>query len=181
MKLIIIHGPAAAGKLTIARRLAKLTGLPLFHNHLIVDAARSVFDFGSPEFVELRHKWWMEMFKKAAEAGKSLIFTFSPENTVPFTFVDEVCDLVHGLGGEVLFVRLTISEEEQERRIGNESRAEFGKLRSVEVLKEIRRRGGSEFPPLPDSGLTIDTEVTEPDEAARSIQEFFVLPLARTG
>lgn len=48
MRLVFIHGPAASGKLTVAKELAALTGYPLFHNHLIVDALLAVFPFGSP-------------------------------------------------------------------------------------------------------------------------------------
>ena len=40
MKLVFIYGGAASGKLTVARELVNLTGLALFHNHLIVDAVR---------------------------------------------------------------------------------------------------------------------------------------------
>jgi hypothetical protein len=35
MDLVFIHAPAAAGKLTIARELQKLTGLRVFHNQLV--------------------------------------------------------------------------------------------------------------------------------------------------
>jgi cytidylate kinase len=38
MKLLFLYGPAASGKLTIARELTTLTGFALFHNHLVVDA-----------------------------------------------------------------------------------------------------------------------------------------------
>lgn len=31
MKLIFLYGPVAAGKLTVARELAGITGFPLFH------------------------------------------------------------------------------------------------------------------------------------------------------
>src|SRR3712207_8263459 len=32
--LLFLHGPPAVGKLTVARRVAELTGWRLFHNHL---------------------------------------------------------------------------------------------------------------------------------------------------
>ena len=57
--LVFIFGRAAAGKLTIARELSRLTGLPVFHNHLIVNAVVAVFPFGSDEFVRLRDEFWM--------------------------------------------------------------------------------------------------------------------------
>jgi cytidylate kinase len=54
MDLVSIHGPVAAGKLTVARELSHLTGFRLFHNHLTVDAVAAVFDFGSEPFILLR-------------------------------------------------------------------------------------------------------------------------------
>ena len=38
MKLIIIHGPPAAGKLTTANEIAAATGFKVFHNHLSIAA-----------------------------------------------------------------------------------------------------------------------------------------------
>ena len=48
--LVYIYGPPASGKLTVATRLSALTGMPLFHNHLTVNAVTPVFAFGSPPF-----------------------------------------------------------------------------------------------------------------------------------
>jgi tRNA uridine 5-carbamoylmethylation protein Kti12 len=50
MELIIIHGPPAAGKLTVANEVAKLTGFKVFHNHLSIDCVKPVFEFGSEAF-----------------------------------------------------------------------------------------------------------------------------------
>ncbi len=86
MQLIIIFGPVASGKLTTAGELAALTGLPLFHSHLVVDTVLSVFPFGSEEFVQLRDLFWLAAFEAAAKADHSLIFTFGPEPTVPTDF-----------------------------------------------------------------------------------------------
>ena len=86
MDLVFLYGPAAAGKLTTARALSELTDLPVFHNHLVVDALLTVFPFGSSEFVRLRELYWMEAFREAAASGRSLVFTFTPEGTVPAGF-----------------------------------------------------------------------------------------------
>ncbi|MBW4552200.1 MAG: AAA family ATPase [Aphanocapsa sp. GSE-SYN-MK-11-07L] len=73
MELLFIYGPAAAGKLTIGRELAKLTGFRLFHNHLTVDAVTAVFDFGSEPFIKLREQIWLSVFQEAAQNDVSLI------------------------------------------------------------------------------------------------------------
>jgi len=79
MEVIFIHGPAASGKHTIASQLSRLTGLPLFHNHLAVDAALSLFEFGTPGFKNMRSAIWRTAFQEAARANRSFIFTFHPK------------------------------------------------------------------------------------------------------
>lgn len=54
--VIFLHGPPAAGKYTIGRELARLTGWPLFHNHLVVDLLLGLFPFGSSAFVAHRER-----------------------------------------------------------------------------------------------------------------------------
>jgi len=43
MKLVVLHGRPAVGKLTVGRALAQASGWRLFHNHLIVDALLALF------------------------------------------------------------------------------------------------------------------------------------------
>jgi len=175
MDLVFIRGPAAAGKLTIARELQNICGFPVFHNQLVVDALTPIFEFGSPAFVSLREKLWLAVFQEAARAGRSLIFTFVPEKTVTDSFVREAVNIVHAEGGRVLFVELTCPSSVQEERVEAVSRAEFGKIRSVRVLRELRETGAFDVAALPDSGLKIDTGKIDAREAARTIASFFGL------
>jgi hypothetical protein len=99
MHLLFIYGPPASGKLTIASQVARQSGYALFHNHLIVDALLAVFPFGSPEFVALREKFWIETIGEAARSGRSLVFTFCPEPTVDAGFSRRVEALVQQAGG----------------------------------------------------------------------------------
>ena len=73
MKLIFIYGLPATGKLTVAVELAAMTGYKLFHNHLVVDLLLSVFDFGSPPFVELREDIWLSVFEQACRSQAARI------------------------------------------------------------------------------------------------------------
>jgi hypothetical protein len=171
MKLIFIHGPAAAGKLTVARELASLTGLPLFHNHLVVDAVAAVFPFGSEAFVRLREQFWLATFSEAAETGRSLIFTFNPELSVKPGFSDRARAAVAAFGGTMPMVRLTLPWAEQERRIDDERRGEFGKLRSLDLLRQLRDNFAAAEAAMPPAELTIDTMAVQPAEAARTIAE----------
>lgn len=169
MRLIFIYGPVASGKLTIARLIAERTGLPLFHNHLIVDAVAAVFPFGSKEFVMLRERFWLDTISAAAGTGQSLIFTFAPEPTVTEDFPARVSRLVEAAGGEVVYVALDLEPGEQERRLVDPARAAFGKLRSAEILRKLRAAMDACMKVMPTPAVRIDTGLTPPDEAADAI------------
>jgi hypothetical protein len=169
MRLVFIYGPAASGKLTIARQLAERTGMALFHNHLIVDAVGAVFPFGSEPFVRLRERFWTDIIAEAAAAGRSLIFTFAPEPTVTAGFAERIADLVCASGGETTFVALSLPRDEQERRLVAEDRARFGKLRSVEVLRELHDACAVCTAAMPQPDLAIDTANVTPGVAAEAI------------
>lgn len=179
MKLVFLYGPVASGKLTVARALATATGLPVFHNHLVVDAVAAVFPFGSPAFVRLREQFWLSTFREAAADGRSLIFTFAPEPTVAADFPERVRSTVAATGGEVDFVRLAVPDADQERRLVNADRAAFGKMRSVDLLRQLRAELKACEDRMPPPALTIDTRALAPEEAARRVAEALRLP--RTG
>jgi hypothetical protein len=169
MRLIFLFGPPAAGKLTVGRIVAERTGFALFHNHLVVDAVAALFPFGSPEFVRLREHFWMEAIGAAAHAGQSLIFTFNPEPSVAANFPACVAELVSQAGGEAIFVALTVNPVEQEQRIDHAARAEFGKLRSIDLLRDLRPSMLLCEAQMPTPSLVIDTTVMTPDTAADAI------------
>lgn len=173
MELIFLHGTAAAGKLTTARALEAVLGYPVFHNHLVVDALTAVFPFGSEPFVRLREAFWLQVFTDAARTARSLSFTFAPESTVQLGFPDRARACVESSGGRVCFVRLVVTESEQERRIDNEDRKQFHKLSDLSTLRRLRNdRDCIEQPPV---DLEIDTDRTTAEESARLIIERFRL------
>lgn len=172
MVVVFLFGPPAVGKLTVARELSELTGLRLFHNHLTVDLVVSLFVFGTKPFIELREKIWLETLRLAAEEGQSFIFTFNPESTVPEDFVERACQLVENGGGRVAFVELTCPEPELESRIENADRAQFSKLHSVDLYRELRSEGAFQVEGLPKPDLQIDTSELGPGEAAVRIETF---------
>ena len=171
MKLIFIHGAPAVGKLTVARELATLTGLRLFHNHLTVDLVSSLFSFGSEPFILLREQIWLAAFAEAARQQVSLIFTFNPERTVRDRFIQDAIEMVESAGGKIVFVELACDEAELERRIEDASRKEFGKLASVEQYRSLKDAGAFQFPRLPH-GISLDTTRQSPQETARLISEY---------
>jgi hypothetical protein len=177
MKLVFIYGPVASGKLTIARELGRLTGYAVFHNHLIVDALAAVFPFGTEQFVRLREAMWLDVMREAAESKRPLIFTFAPEPTVAEGFHKRVVESVAAGGGRTHFVQLTVPAVVQEARLTAPSRGEFGKLRSLDLLRELRAQFEASERAMPRGQVVIDTSVIDPAGSARLIVEKLGLPL----
>jgi hypothetical protein len=166
LKLLFLHGPPAAGKYTIARLVAESTGLPLFHNHLVVDAVAAVLPFGSPGFVALRERFWLDVIRAAVAENRSLIFTFQPETSVSPGFAEHVARLVTDAGGQCLFVALRLDLAGQRVRIANADRGKFGKLRDVALLEQLHADFTACEAAMPASVLEIDTAQVTPAEAA---------------
>jgi hypothetical protein len=171
MYVVFIHGPAAVGKYTVGSRLSEQTGLPLFHNHLAVDTALALFDFGSAAFRKVRATIWLTVFSEAAAAGRSFIFTFHPEASVEPALIQELIGVVEAGGGKIFFVELTCSTDTILRRLPNSDRSAFGKLTDPELYRSIEDAGGFEFPDLPAALVSVDTDTSTPDEAARQIAD----------
>jgi hypothetical protein len=170
MKLVFLHGMPGVGKLTVARELATLTKFKLFHNHLTVDLVLSLFEFGTPPFVELRERIWLDAFAQACDARlEGMIFTFAFEKTVRGEFVPNVVKVVESRGGEVIFVNLHCDSDELEKRITDPAREKFGKLTSLELFRQLNSSGTFDTPNNVPDRLLVNTTNVSPSEAARKI------------
>ncbi|MEQ1645595.1 MAG: AAA family ATPase, partial [Pyrinomonadaceae bacterium] len=175
MKLIIIHGPPAAGKLTVSRRLAERTGYKLYHNHISIDCVKPVFEFGSIPFWRLITKIRLETFAEAAREDVSLIHTFCYAKGHDDEQFRQFIAAVEDNGGEVNCVLLFCDDETRRQRIVADERKQIGKLSDPDSI-DMSREKFDLFSPLPGrETLIIDTTETLPDEAARQIIERYNL------
>ena len=169
MNLVFIYGPPGVGKLTVARELSGLTGYRLFDNHVSIDCARSVFDFGTPPFWNAVGKIRRAVFEEAAAAAVSLVFTFVYSHPDDAAYIERTCGLFESQGGRALPVRLFCSREELERRVTRPERARARKLASPDTLRDLIERHEL-FAPVPGrESLEIDNTGVEPAEVARLV------------
>ena len=173
MKLIIIYGAPAAGKLTVATELSRLTGYKVFHNHISIDFAATVFEFGTPAFWRLVADVRFDAIAEAAREDVSLIHTFCYEFKVDDEHFAKLIGSAEENGGEAHLVLLRCDNEERKRRIGNESRVRIGKLTDPD---HIDRSTTELSTPYPDGAtLIIDTTDTSAEAVALQIAEHFGL------
>jgi len=122
MKLVLIFGPQAVGKMTVGQELAKITGLKLFHNHMTIDLVSHFFDYSSKEGKRLVNLFRQEIFEEVANSHlDGMIFTYvwAFNLQTDWDYVHKVSQLFLSRGAEVFYVELEADLEE--RLIRNKS------------------------------------------------------------
>lgn len=136
MNLVFIYGPPAAGKLTVAKELAELTGYKLFHNHLTYDFIHGIF--GDINTDDLNHRVRLEIFKQAvASKIPGMIFTFVYGYGLDEDFIKSVISVVEPDGGHVNFVHLLCDKKVLYERVIQDSRKKFKKITDITALDEM--------------------------------------------
>ena len=135
MKLLVIYGPPAAGKLTVAREIGERTEFKVFHNHLSIDAIEPVFNFGTKPFARLVEMIRIETIAEAARQGVDLIYTFCYAKDLDDEHIRKITAAAEENGGEVCFVLLVCDKTALERRVVREDRQKFGKAKTVELMR----------------------------------------------
>ena len=175
MKLIIIHGPPAAGKLTVANEIAKQTGFKVFHNHISIDYVKSVIEFGTPAFWRAVGNVRYSLIGEAARENIDLIHTFCYVFGADDDHFASLISAAEDHGGEVHLVLLNCSDEERRKRIGSESRVRIGKLTDPESVGRNNIDLTSPYPGR--ETLILDTTNTSAVETAEAIIGHYGLQL----
>jgi len=175
MKLLLIHGAPASGKLTVAKAVLRAVPGRLFDNHAAMDVALTVFDFGAPGFWKLVHAVRLSVLEAAALQDVPLVvatYCYSePEDRPALAQFEEI---VQRHQGELLPVFLKCPREELVRRVGNPDRAERRKITSEKGLNKFV--AGYNLAPVPRSNcLVVDSEANSPDSTAQQIIRHFGL------
>jgi adenylylsulfate kinase-like enzyme len=179
MRLIFLHGPPAAGKLTIAQAVSAQTGWGVFHNHLTIDAARPFFEFGTEEFWQLTQDLRLRCLQFAARhSAGTVITTGCYDHPKDLALYEQMEEIVTAPGGQVLPVYLQCAPAELERRVCQPSRAALGKVHTVKGLHDFLKRWNCVAIPR-DNCVTLITDDKTPEQcAAELIETFRVCPLS---
>ena len=186
MKLVIILGPPAVGKMTVGIELARITGLRLFHNHLSLELVNRYFDFGSLAFERLDKAIRFAVFQEVAQSDLAgLIFTLVWDYDFPEdeAYIDEIIQIFEQEGAEIclvelqadLAVRLERNRQEDRLQAKPSKRDLDGSEKSLlyfESNYRMQSREG-EFPDKPM--LKIDNTHLSVVEVAQQIKGHFSL------
>ncbi|MBT8397934.1 MAG: AAA family ATPase [Gemmatimonadetes bacterium] len=184
--LVMIIGPPAVGKTTVGAELSGITGFPLFHAHLSIEAVLPVFDFGTAPFRRLVTNFRKEMLSEVVISDlPGLIYTYvwAFGHAGELEYVQDLASIFEASGGRVVFAELKadlavrLERNEGEDRLAAKASkrdVESSRKRLLEHEEDYRFNSDGDFP-FPDH-LLIDNTRVDPRTVAQRIADHFSLP-----
>ena len=181
MKLLLLFGDAAVGKMTVGQELCRITPLRLFHNHMTIEPVLEVFgEFNGKVINRLREVYFEEF---AASHNYGLIFTFmwAFDESEDWDNVAWVTNLFQRHGAEIYYVELVADQETRLMRNKTENRLKHKPSKrdlAVSEARLLKHDADHRFESLPgelpfEHYLKIDNTHLSPEEVARQIKEHF--------
>lgn len=108
MKLILLFGPQAVGKMTVGQELEKITDLKLFHNHMTIELLQPFFGFTEEmwRLCNMMREEIFESFSKSDQYGMIFTFMWAFNEEEDWKWVEKVTNIFESNGAEVYFVEL---------------------------------------------------------------------------
>ncbi len=109
MNFVIVFGPPAVGKMTVAYELAQFTGMKVFHNHMTIELVLELFPHGHEKFYKLVNEFRWRIFEEVADSDLAgLIFTYvwNLDQAGDKEQIDSYSELFRRRGANVYFVEL---------------------------------------------------------------------------
>lgn len=184
MKLIIIFGPHAVGKMTIGQELEKITKFKLFHNHMTIDIVSDLFE-NMPEerkrLTELFRKEIFETYSSSNEYGMIFTFMWALDQKEDWEYINNLEEMFKSRGAEVYYVELEadydvrVKRNTTENRLLNKpSKRNLERSESLFINIENKHRLNS-FPNeiKKENYIKINNTYMEPNEVAKIILDRF--------
>ncbi len=186
MKLVIIFGPHAVGKMTVGQVLAKKTGLKLFHNHMTIEPVCDIFANYPAEMWRLTALFRREVFEafvKTEEYGMIFTFMWALDDPGDTAYLDGLERLFAEHGAQVYYVELLADKEvrlerntTENRLINKPSKRDIGSSERRFVQLEEKYRLNSQPGEIrKEHYLRLDNTQLSPEEVAGMIVEHFAL------
>ena len=183
MKLVLIVGNGAVGKMTVGQELMKLTGLRLFHNHMTIEPVLEIFGtFQTDAILQMREVIFQE-FAKSDNYGMIHTIMWAFDMQEDWDYINHVVDIFKEHNAEIYCVELVAPQEIRLQR--NETPNRLAHKASKRDLASSRERVSAmdeKFRLESNPGeihfenyKRIENSNLEPDVVAAMIKERFAL------
>lgn len=182
MKLVIIFGPQAVGKMTVGHELEKTTGLKLFHNHMTIELVVPFFGYGTKTGKRLVSLFRKEIFEAVANSDLEwLIFTYIWAFNLKedWEYIENISDIFESKWADVYLVELEAHVDERVKRNKtphrlkhkpSKSNIEWSENELKESLKEYRLTS-NKWEIKYKNYIRIDNTDLSPEEVAKMIKK----------
>ena len=181
MKLILLVGNGAVGKMTVGQELMKQTGLRLFHNHMTIEPVLEIFgQFHIGAILQLREIIFRE-FAKTDNYGMIHTAMWAFDCQEDWDYINHVVDIFKEYGSEIYCVELVAPQEIRLQR--NETANRLAHKASKRDLAASRERviemdRQHRFESMPgevpfENYMRIENSDLAPDVVATMIKERF--------
>ena len=183
--LIVVSGPQAVGKMTIAEKIKERLGYSLMVNHDSIEVSDKIFGMGTPAQKELNKIIRKGAFDTAIQYDIDMIFTFvtafdSPED---IEYLNNLRNMFEATGGQFYFVELEADAKTRlERNVTPHRLASKFTKNDVERSKrdlldtmEKYRLNSNDGELICANHMKINNTNLEPEEVADQVVEHFKL------
>lgn len=119
MKVLLLFGPQAVGKMTIGERVGQAFNMPLLHNHVTLDAIWPIIGWNEDTF-KLSHQLRLGIFEHIAKSDShpGVVFTFVWGFNLQSDWdaIEEVKQIFNAPHHELFFVELFAELDERIKR-----------------------------------------------------------------
>ena len=122
MKLVVICGSGAVGKMTVGQELMKQTGLRLFHNHMMIEPVIEIFGRYDGAAVTALRKVIFDRFVQSDAPGMIFTYMWAFDRQEDWDYILGVADLFDPTGEDVYWVELRADRAERLKRNRTENR-----------------------------------------------------------
>lgn len=183
MKVVIIFGPHAVGKMTVGQELEKISGLKLFHNHQPIELVLPYFSYSAPEgrhLVNDIREAFFDAFAASDAAGYILTCVWAFDVEGEKDYMEHVASKFTAKGAEVYWVELEAPLDTRLERNASENRLhhkpskrDLAFSNDALIRNHHEHRLNSEEGEVPDGlYLRIDNSNLTASEAAAKIWSF---------
>ena len=183
MKLVLLVGNGAVGKMTVGQELMKLTGLRLFHNHMTIEPVLEIFGtFHTNAILQMREVIFRE-FAKSDNYGMIHTIMWAFDMQEDWDYINHVVDIFKENNAEIYCVELVAPQEirlqrnETPNRLAHKaSKRDLASSRERVIAMDKKFRLESNPGEIPfENYMRIDNSNLEPDAVAAMIKERFAL------